>query len=365
MYRQPSHCSCSCPCLQVALELSSRRRAAAEQLRTSVDQCLADLAMGNSRFDVRLSWEVASGSSSYMNSVARVLEVIEEEAAGVGEAEGRCVAACVLLAPVDLSAAVQWPVTCCGCVSTPGLLHSRPDMPSMSSRMHEQHTHPSLCLHPAPARGATHHHIPARPAHTNTHHSHSHLCGSSFQPPTPPPLRFKVQSSGLDRVEFLLAAGPAEPLRPLAAVASGGESARIMLALKAAPATAALATLATDAPAAAGAAEEQQQESEAGGGQGSGALSGPPIMVLDELDSGIGSRLGQSVGTLLRRMCAPPAASNSQILCVTHLPQVSVVAGSPITISSCCGAPAAALQPHMPLSPAPDAARSTHAHLAE
>ena len=36
-------------------------------------------------------------------------------------------------------------------------------------------------------------------------------------------------------MEFLFAAGPAEPLRPLSAVASGGESARIMLALKAAP----------------------------------------------------------------------------------------------------------------------------------
>ena len=46
---------------------------------------------------------------------------------------------------------------------------------------------------------------------------------------------YSVGESGLDRVEFLLAAGPAEPLRPLRAVASGGESARIMLALKAAP----------------------------------------------------------------------------------------------------------------------------------
>jgi hypothetical protein len=218
-----------------------------------------------------------------------------------------------------------------------------------------------------PANSPTHHHIPPRPmcstrAATFATHSPS---------PSPPPPRFKVHSSGLDRVEFLLAAGPAEPLRPLAAVASGGESARIMLALKAAPATAALATLATDTPAAAGAAEEQQgqqgqqgqQESAADGGQGSGALSGPPIMVLDELDSGIGSRLGQSVGTLLRRMCAPPAASNSQILCVTHLPQVSGAAGLPSTgTSSCCGAPAAGLQPRLPLCPAPHAATSMHGY---
>jgi hypothetical protein len=49
---------------------------------------------------------------------------------------------------------------------------------------------------------------------------------------------YRVRRSGLDNVEFLLAAGPAEPLRPLGAVASGGESARVMLALKAAPALA-------------------------------------------------------------------------------------------------------------------------------
>ncbi len=53
-------------------------------------------------------------------------------------------------------------------------------------------------------------------------------------------LRHSVLTIG-PQVEFLLAAGPAEPLRPLAAVASGGESARVMLALKAAPAQAAAA----------------------------------------------------------------------------------------------------------------------------
>ena len=45
-----------------------------------------------------------------------------------------------------------------------------------------------------------------------------------------------VTPSGLDTAEFLLSAGPSEPLRSLAATASGGESARVMLALKAAPA---------------------------------------------------------------------------------------------------------------------------------
>ncbi len=46
---------------------------------------------------------------------------------------------------------------------------------------------------------------------------------------------YTVTPTGLDQVQFLLGAGPGEPLRPLSDVASGGESARVMLALKAAP----------------------------------------------------------------------------------------------------------------------------------
>jgi hypothetical protein len=46
-------------------------------------------------------------------------------------------------------------------------------------------------------------------------------------------------------------------------------------------------------------------------------------MILDELDSGVGSRLGGPVGQLLRRMSARGSASAaSQIICVSHLPQV-------------------------------------------
>ena len=47
--------------------------------------------------------------------------------------------------------------------------------------------------------------------------------------------RYSVQSTGLDHVTFMLAAAPQEPFRPLSGVASGGESARTMLAMKAAP----------------------------------------------------------------------------------------------------------------------------------
>ena len=50
----------------------------------------------------------------------------------------------------------------------------------------------------------------------------------------------------------------------------------------------------------------------------------PPLMVLDELDSGVGARLGKAVGQLLRSLTAKPAVIGSpgQILCVSHLPQV-------------------------------------------
>ena len=59
------------------------------------------------------------------------------------------------------------------------------------------------------------------------------LCSLAGQGPE---AGYALGPTGLDHVHFMLGAGPGEPLRPLAAVASGGESARIMLALKAAPA---------------------------------------------------------------------------------------------------------------------------------
>ncbi len=59
---------------------------------------------------------------------------------------------------------------------------------------------------------------------------------------------------------------------------------------------------------------------------------GLPILILDELDSGIGARLGSAVGSILARMAAPytygsgtaapTRGSTSQVICVTHLPQV-------------------------------------------
>jgi len=96
--------------------------------------------------------------------------------------------------------------------------------------------------------------------------------------------RLKFDSMGIDHVEFMIAANPGEPLRPLVKVASGGETARIMLALK-------------------------------------GVLSRAdqtPTLIFDEIDQGIGGRVGATVGQKLWRL-----SSNHQVLCVTHLAQLA------------------------------------------
>lgn len=104
---------------------------------------------------------------------------------------------------------------------------------------------------------------------------------------------YAVRPSGnavLDSVEFLFASGQGESLKPLASVASGGESARILLALKAA--------------------------SSSWSSRGSSAQAS--VTVLDEIDSSIGARLGQPIGKILQRM-----GRYQQILCVSHIPQVA------------------------------------------
>ena len=128
-------------------------------------------------------------------------------------------------------------------------------------------------------------------------------------------------SAGLDSVEFLFAAGPEEPMRSLAGVASGGEAARVMLSIKAAPA---FLSSTSGSPA--------NSSSLPSSFNGAPALSSP-IVVLDEIDSSIGSRLGQSIGRILRTMATPsgstlhpPSSSSSssaQVLCVSHLPAVA------------------------------------------
>jgi len=94
---------------------------------------------------------------------------------------------------------------------------------------------------------------------------------------------------GIDRIEFLLAANPGESLQKLRQVASGGETARIMLALR--------SVLARKGP------------------------GRERVLVFDEIDSGVGGRLGPAVGAHLRKL-----GEHHQVLTVTHLPAIAAVA---------------------------------------
>jgi len=99
-----------------------------------------------------------------------------------------------------------------------------------------------------------------------------------------PSSEFRVPSSGLDLVEFQFAPNPGEPFRPLRAIASSGEMARVMLALKTVLA-----------------AEDEI-----------------PVLVFDEVDANIGGETAHAVGEKMRRI-----AAQRQVLCITHLPQVA------------------------------------------
>ncbi len=96
--------------------------------------------------------------------------------------------------------------------------------------------------------------------------------------------RWAFDATGIDRVAFQVSLNPGEPPRPLVRVASGGETARLMLALK-------------------------------------GILSAAdevPTLIFDEIDAGIGGRVGAVVG---RKLWA--VGNRHQVVCVTHLPQVA------------------------------------------
>jgi DNA repair protein RecN (Recombination protein N) len=100
-----------------------------------------------------------------------------------------------------------------------------------------------------------------------------------------------------DHVRFMLSANPGAPMLPLNRVASGGELARAMLALR-------LALV-------------------AGGGR-----SGPTTLVFDEVDAGIGGAAAISVGEALAEL-----AGDTQVLVVTHLAQVAANATSQLRVS--------------------------------
>jgi DNA repair protein RecN (Recombination protein N) len=96
--------------------------------------------------------------------------------------------------------------------------------------------------------------------------------------------RVAFDLTGLDRVEFLVAPNVGEGLKPLAKIASGGETSRLMLALKGVLARA----------------------------------DRTPTLIFDEIDQGIGGRVGGVVGRKLWGL-----ARTHQVLCITHLPQLA------------------------------------------
>ncbi|MDQ7029229.1 MAG: DNA repair protein RecN [Ardenticatenia bacterium] len=99
-----------------------------------------------------------------------------------------------------------------------------------------------------------------------------------------PSARYAFDTTGLDRVEFLISTNPGEPPKPLARVASGGEMARFMLALQ---------TIL-------------------------GEADETPVLIFDEVDTGMGGRLGTTVGRKLHAL-----GRLHQVLCITHLPQLA------------------------------------------
>lgn len=104
--------------------------------------------------------------------------------------------------------------------------------------------------------------------------------------------RYSFESSGIDKVEFLVSPNPGEPLKPLAKIASGGETSRMMLALKAVL----------------------------------GAADRTPTLIFDEIDQGIGGRIGGVVGKKLWGLTASlngAAQHSHQVICITHLPQIA------------------------------------------
>jgi DNA repair protein RecN (Recombination protein N) len=98
--------------------------------------------------------------------------------------------------------------------------------------------------------------------------------------------RLAFDQSGIDKAEFLMSANPGEPLKPMAKVASGGETSRLMLALKTALAE----------------------------------VDATPTLIFDEIDQGIGGRVGDIVG---RKLWGLAAVSAHQVIVVTHLPQLA------------------------------------------
>jgi DNA repair protein RecN (Recombination protein N) len=109
----------------------------------------------------------------------------------------------------------------------------------------------------------------------------------------------RCSAHGSDRIEFRVSANPGQPPMPLGKVASGGELSRISLAIQ---------VIATDS-------------------------ARIPTLIFDEVDTGIGGGVAETVGRLLRAL-----GDRRQVLCVTHLPQVAAQAHHHLQVSKLAGA---------------------------
>jgi DNA repair protein RecN (Recombination protein N) len=103
-----------------------------------------------------------------------------------------------------------------------------------------------------------------------------------------------IDSTGCNRVTFLLSANPGEEPRPLSRIASGGELSRILLAIKNALTTQTFV----------------------------------PTLIFDEVDAGIGGRQAETVGEKLSSV-----AKAHQVLCITHLPQIAAKADHHLVVT--------------------------------
>ena len=107
--------------------------------------------------------------------------------------------------------------------------------------------------------------------------------------------------SGMNQVIYRISANAGETMRPLEQIASGGELARVMLALKA------------SVEAGANPAADPTRKKKSAAAQ--------RTLVFDEIDTGIGGRAAEAVGKKLKAL-----AKGNQVLCVTHLPQIATFA---------------------------------------
>ncbi|GAB4117379.1 MAG: DNA repair protein RecN [Candidatus Caldatribacteriota bacterium] len=95
---------------------------------------------------------------------------------------------------------------------------------------------------------------------------------------------YRIGPKGIDQIEFLISPNPGEKLKPLSRIISGGEVSRVMLALKSILAQ----------------------------------VDQVPTLIFDEIDSGVGARLGEVIAQKLKNI-----SQNRQVICVTHLPQIA------------------------------------------